>query len=725
METLNAGTYTIEATTYDDAETGDFTLTITPAGAATTPTTGECLEDLGPLTAQVTRAGEWSSDCGSAEQDDTYARFYSFTLADETEVTIDLESGDTDTYLYLREGNARSGASLNDDGADDDAGEGTNSQAVETLSAGTYTIEATTYDDAETGDFTLTITPTGAAATPETGACLEDLGALTGQVVRAGEWSSDCGSAEQDDTYARFYSFTLADETEVTIDLESGDTDTYLYLREGNARSGASLNDDGADDDAGEGTNSQAVETLSADTYTIEATTYDEEETGDFTLTITPAGAATTPTTGECLEDLGPLTAQVVRAGEWSSDCESTDQDSSYARFYSFTLADETEVTIDLESGDTDTYLYLREGNARSGVSVNDHASDDDAGEGTNSQAVETLAAGAYTIETTTYDEEETGDFTLTVEVPEPPKASISCAPPQTPRAHTDNVIDITITNHSLPADTRVFVRLTSSWTDYNEKRRSGSGKILWERTGDSDLFEIGSGAKEYEATVYIRLPGENYSVTCELLKPTLLFGIPVPFLDETLDTESRTFSVSNYQKGRNTTVVRISQCSATTTEVADGFEVALRNQGTAFGNGVNPLVGLYMEITKDGELVSEHPAGGEFLREFSIKNLNQRQPEITSTFTTSEPGEYVLYCFAVSGPTNASAQRKQENATLEDYYKIFAMIAPLPKFTTAATLWIPENPRDFITKNILTSYSTTEAITAQPFCLGDHPDCR
>ena len=86
----------------------------------------------------------------------------------------------------------------------------------------------------------------------------------------------------------------------MTIDLESGDTDTYLYLREGNARSGVSVNDHASDDDAGEGTNSQAVETLAAGTYTIEATTYDEEETGDFTLTITPAGAATTP------ESLGP-----------------------------------------------------------------------------------------------------------------------------------------------------------------------------------------------------------------------------------------------------------------------------------------------------------------------------------------------------------------------------------------------------------------------------------
>ena len=35
----------------------------------------------------------------------------------------------------------------------------TDSRIVETLAAGTYTIEATTYDDGVTGDFTLSVSP--------------------------------------------------------------------------------------------------------------------------------------------------------------------------------------------------------------------------------------------------------------------------------------------------------------------------------------------------------------------------------------------------------------------------------------------------------------------------------------------------------------------------------------------------------------------------------------
>ena len=366
----DTGNYTVRST-FTDAGGRSASVSWEVQVAATPSGSGDCLEDMGTLAGQVARTGQWSSDCESVARDGSYARFYTFTLDEEREVTITLESGDTNTYLYLREGNARSGAALNDHGADDDAGNGTNSQAVETLSAGTYTVEATTFDGEETGDFALSITPAGA----ESGDCLEDLGTLAGQVSRTGEWSSDCESVARDDSYARFYSFTLAEATEVTIDLESGDTDTYLYLRDGSAQSGTALNDHEDDDDAGEGTNSQAVETLAAGTYTIEATTYDEEETGDFTLTITPAGAATTPESlGSAWRIWGELTAQVVRVpGSGASDCASSEQDDTYARFYSFTLADETEVTIDLESGDTDTYLYLREGNARSGASLNDH----------------------------------------------------------------------------------------------------------------------------------------------------------------------------------------------------------------------------------------------------------------------------------------------------------------------------------------------------------------
>ena len=70
-------------------------------------------------------------------------------------MTITLES-DTDPYLYLREGEAKSGdvVAENDDVV---PGTDTNSRIQGTLVAGTYTIEATTYSSGETGSFTLTV----------------------------------------------------------------------------------------------------------------------------------------------------------------------------------------------------------------------------------------------------------------------------------------------------------------------------------------------------------------------------------------------------------------------------------------------------------------------------------------------------------------------------------------------------------------------------------------
>ena len=49
-------------------------------------------------------------------------------------------------------------------------------------------------------------------------------------------------------------------------------------------------------------------------------------------------------------------------------------------------------MTVTLKSDDADAYLYLRQGDARSGTALNDHAADDDAGGGRNAQVQETLA---------------------------------------------------------------------------------------------------------------------------------------------------------------------------------------------------------------------------------------------------------------------------------------------------------------------------------------------
>ena len=100
-------------------------------------------------------SGQWAAGCESDVLARGHARYYIFTLPQDSEVTITLESGDADTYLYLREGDARSGDFLHEN--DDHQGSLRVSQIQETLSAGTYTIEATTYGAGETGNFTLTV----------------------------------------------------------------------------------------------------------------------------------------------------------------------------------------------------------------------------------------------------------------------------------------------------------------------------------------------------------------------------------------------------------------------------------------------------------------------------------------------------------------------------------------------------------------------------------------
>ena len=126
--------------------------------------------------------------------------------------------------------------------------------------------------------------------TPPANSCGQ---ALSGDGTVSGSWAPGCKSSEQSRGYARYYTFTLARQSRVTIDLESS-VDTYLFLRAGGARSGYSLhqNDDVV---PGSDTDSRIAATLSAGTYTIEATTYPVDRTGTFTLEIAGLGATAPP----------------------------------------------------------------------------------------------------------------------------------------------------------------------------------------------------------------------------------------------------------------------------------------------------------------------------------------------------------------------------------------------------------------------------------------------
>ena len=416
--TLAAGTYTIEATTYHAGVTGEFTLTISGLGGGagegeTTP------YGCGfTLTADGSTTGAWAPGCQSSVPDRGYARYYTFTLAQQSNVTIDLESS-VDPFLYLRSGHTRSGTVLheNDDVA---PGTNTNSRISESLAPGTYTIEATTYAANQAGAFNLTVSGLSGddgdetetqPGEPETTQC--DASPLSSDGQTSGTWADDCESQVADRGYARYYSFVLEQESAVTITLES-EVDTFLYLRSGDDRSGDALHENDDIASGGVNLNSRISETLPVGTYTIEATTYAADQAGTFTLTIRGLGGDD----GDGMETDAcaaiTIDANGATTGTWADDCQSQVSDRGYARYYTFVLALESTVTITLES-EVDTFLYLREGEARSGTPL--HLNDDieAGGVNLNSRISEALSTGTYTIEATTYAADQAGTFTLTI----------------------------------------------------------------------------------------------------------------------------------------------------------------------------------------------------------------------------------------------------------------------------------------------------------------------
>ena len=441
--------------------------------------------------------GSWEAVCSSSARDGRYARYYTFTLEEVSDVTITLTS-DEDTYLYIREGEGQNGTILHEN---DDIRQylDLDSRVEATLGAGVYTVEATTYDAGVTGEFTLTVTGLPVTDTPTPNPtptptpeptpnnCVT---ALEEDDVRDGSWDSDCASENRNGRYARYYTFTIEGEAEVSIMLES-DTDAYLFLLSGEGRDGNVLYEND-DIQPPFNLNSQIVETLSAGTYTIEATTYDWETGGEFTLTVSGLPAAGTPTptptpeptptpvpppTDPCIEAL----ADSDISGNWTGDCESTEREGSYARYYTFTLVEEADVTVTLTS-EVDTFLYIREGAGRDGIIL--HENDDiEPSVNLKSQITQTLSAGTYTIEATTYNARAIGEFTLTV-------SGLPAGSVQTPEPSQDRADLVALYNSTNGANWTINENWLSEKPlgDWHGVRTDDEGRVIQLRLRDNNL---------------------------------------------------------------------------------------------------------------------------------------------------------------------------------------------------------------------------------------------
>ena len=439
-------------------------------GFAQLPATdvGDCLLELATDGAT---SGQWSPQCQSLASERGYSQYYTFTLEETAEVTVDLTST-VDPYLFLRSGDARSGDFLYEND-DIQAMANRNSRITATLPAGAYTIEATTYDAGETGAFTLTISGLGGDGTGEAGATPDGCGTgITADGTTPGTWALACESQVPDRGYAQYYTFTLDQQSAVTIGLESS-VDTYLYLRRGDLRTGTALYENDDIESGGVNLNSRISETLAAATYTIEAATYDDDEIGTFTLTISGLSGTTTDPDPDPDPESDACAATTITAadspvtGAWVADCQSSVSGRGYAQYYTFTLDQQSALTIDLQST-VDPFLYLRRGTATSGTILHENDDVDRPGGNLNSQISQTLAAGTYTIEAATYDADETGAFTLTISGLSGATTDPDPDPGSDPDPETDACAATTITAADSP--------VTGAWVTACRSTVSGRG---------------------------------------------------------------------------------------------------------------------------------------------------------------------------------------------------------------------------------------------------------
>ena len=179
------------------------------------------------------------------------------------------------------------------------------------------------------------------------------------------------------------------------------------------------------------------------------------------------------PEPGPSDDCIQTVTSDGMLDGQWGSGCDSEDRSGSHARYYRFTLDASSEVTVTLGSSAANTYLYLRRGDATSGTAL--YENDDHQGSTSISQIQETLAAGAYTIEATTYEAGETGGFSLTIS-----GLGESAVPPTTPDPDPDP---------ANPCVEPVLAAAIGQWSaECNSTRREGSLRpLLHLRPGDGD----------------------------------------------------------------------------------------------------------------------------------------------------------------------------------------------------------------------------------------------
>ena len=168
---------------------------------------------------------------------------------------------------------------------------------------------------------TVSPSPTASASPAPMDTCFE---AISGDVDIVRSWDSSCLSENRSadrgtgDYYSRFYTFALTESVVVTITLTS-EVDTYLYLMKGSGKSGEKVAEN--DDIVPTSNYNSRIENqpLVPGEYTVEATSYYTEKSGDFRLEVSGLPDAVEPQV-DC--STGGAVSDANENAELVADCE-------------------------------------------------------------------------------------------------------------------------------------------------------------------------------------------------------------------------------------------------------------------------------------------------------------------------------------------------------------------------------------------------------------------
>ncbi|MGV3592741.1 MAG: pre-peptidase C-terminal domain-containing protein [Gammaproteobacteria bacterium] len=309
--------------------------------------------------------------------DGSYVDRYTFDGSAGSTAVIDLRSSEFDTYLRVT---APSGEQFTND---DYAGATDRSLLNFALGeSGAYTVEVTSYAGGETGAYTLDMST--------------DLQAAAMSLQNAGTLAEG-DPAFSDGEHYDVYTFEGQPGQSVTIDLNSGDFDTYLVLEGPDGQREVNDDSDGTSD-------SRIVAELSQlGTYTVYVTSYAGGETGTYTIAVDQRGA------GSQTAARDPIRLAPGEATNASLDAVDLRSDAGkYEDLYSFDGVAGARLQVDMRSSAFDTWLSVI------GPDGQAWENDDFDGDTTHSLVDVTLPqSGRYRIVATSYASDTTGAYQL------------------------------------------------------------------------------------------------------------------------------------------------------------------------------------------------------------------------------------------------------------------------------------------------------------------------